>query len=205
MSSKTNIYQQVMTVLTSEEPDIVSPNQSGVVTRVLNRHWLSTLKELQRAHPWNFCKWRDWLTTSADYTPPFGWKYAYAKPPSFLRIINITEDGKQSSRSIPYEIEGQFILTDWPTKIPVHYTRLIEDPTKFDSLFIRALVYDLASKFSASVTGKETSVQSFLAIRREALNEARLIDSIEENVDEVERDDLTDMRLGIWPGTSSYE
>lgn len=199
--SRTNIYQQVMTVLTSEEPDIVSPSQPGVITRVLNRHWMSTLKELQRAHPWNFCKWRDWLTTSADYIPPFGWKYAYAKPPNFLRVINITEDGKSTSRSVPYEIEGGFILTDWPTRIPVNYTRLIDDPTKFDSLFTRALVYDFAAKFAASITGKETAVQNFLTIRRDAIAEARLIDSIEENVDEVERDDLVDYRLGNYnPG-----
>lgn len=198
--SKTNIYQQVMTVLTSEEPDIVSPSQTGVVTRVLNRHWSSSLRELQRMHPWNFSKWRAWLTVSADYIPPFGWKYAYAKPPSFLRVLNITEDGTETGRSIPYAIEGQYILCNWPTKIPVVYTRLIDDPTKFDPLFTQALVYHLAAKFVAPVTGKETSVQGLLQFRADAMNQARLIDSIEENVDEVERDDLSDMRLGIYQG-----
>lgn len=102
----------------------------------------------------------------ATIVPHYKWSFQYRLPEDFLRLREVYEydcsypsncNGKYMNDtschcSDRYEIEGQYILTDYDT-LNIQYVQKITDPDKFDILFRETLVLRLAMKLVPTLAG----------------------------------------------------
>lgn len=117
------------------------------------------------AHPWNFSKVRAQL--SADPTAPaFGYSYRYRLPADFIRLIQFGEFGvyyddasiagarfrPSGAAGAPYDIEGDFIVTNHAAPLNIIYGARIEDTTIYPPTFIEALASRLAYEGCQAIT-----------------------------------------------------
>ena len=119
------------------------------------------------AHPWAFSKTRVQLTDDPT-TPVFGYSYRYRKPSDFVRLIQVGDTpvlwaaaGIQysyfpaSEAGAPaYEIEGDFILTDYGAPLDVIYGRRETDTTLYPPTFVEAFATRLAFEACQKITGE---------------------------------------------------
>lgn len=96
-----------------------------------------------RAYPWRFALKR-WSAVALKKKPPFGFANAFQIPSDCLRILTVEDN-------IEYAREGDCVLADVPAFNFVGISR-VEDPGKFDSLFVSAFTTKLAAELVMSLT-----------------------------------------------------
>jgi hypothetical protein len=176
----------VETALTSEADD-------RPVARWLGREYDRVRDSVLASHTWNFAAKREWL--AADSTAPeFGWQFRYEVPEDFIRVYYLNQKGKRNYPPIPYEIDGQFILCDYPAPLPLRYVRRETLEGNFDVLFCTALAGRLAAEMAQWLTGKSGHYDRAVAAAKEAIEAARLIDSIQGTAESVYNDEVIDVR-----------
>lgn len=90
------------------------------------------------------------VDTTYALAAKFGWAYSIALPSDCLRAL---EDGREENKfSDAWVIESGRVLTD-ATEVEFSYVEDVTDTTRFDPLFIEALVVKLAMKFEAAMRG----------------------------------------------------
>jgi hypothetical protein len=105
-----------------------------------------------RDHPWNFAKKRVVLADAGE--PPAEWGFKYAYPSDCLKVRNIVPPGMRNPRNdqrVQYEVaneNGQRVIYTDLEEAELVYTYRVEDPTLYDSMFISALAYLLASEIA---------------------------------------------------------
>lgn len=175
MTSQTEIANLALSVL--GEAPIFDLEQNSPSARACKRHYESTRDALLRHHRWNFAIKRT-ILSRLEEDPAFGWAFAYQLPNDCLRVLEL--NGKQAGTSnSDFEIEGDHLLTNAEVAM-VRYTGQVVDARFFDSLFLEALSYKLASAVAMEVTGsltkKEAAERQF---RQLALVDATFVDSVE--------------------------
>jgi len=114
--------------------------------------------------------------TGAGYPSTFA--YRYPLPADFVKLASLN-DQNGSSFEIPWEIMGRDLFTN-DTQAVIKYVANIADTTIYDSLFVNALVFMLASKLATTLRQDSGAItQQMLAYYRAALSEARLKDGNE--------------------------
>lgn len=167
-------------------PRIVNINDGGDPhARAVRLHYDSCRDEVLRRAMWGFATKRTKLSRLS--TPPaFEFSAQYALPADLVRFIEINGLGVWENESADwYAIEGgddtmpnMILIEDKGETLPIKYIRRVEDVTKFDALFVNALVTLLASKIRPVITGD--SGQSLLEeFEKLALPNARLLDGQE--------------------------
>ena len=148
----------------------ISLVDDGKIT-IINSMYATCRDEVLRAHTWNFAVKRSGAlaTTTA---PNFGYTYAYTLPSDCLRVVELYNS------TSPWRVENSVLLTN-DTVARVKYVAQITDTTKFNSSFMNALVYNLASKLAFPIANQSAVTQQYYEIYKNTLNEARLIDSME--------------------------
>lgn len=131
-----------------------------------------------RKHVWNFAKKRAVVTVDGT-APTFGWSKRYAVPTDCLRVLQLRYDGEFEGATIPFEVEGAYILTEQTATLNLLYLWQITDTTKFDPNFVEALACRLAMKAAHRFTGKQSMVQTAASFYADAISEARLANAIE--------------------------
>ena len=128
--------------------------------------------ELLRLHDWNCAIERKELAVLGT-TPVFDWSYEYTLPtsPYCLRVLN-------TEGNYPFEVAGRKLLTNQNT-CKIRYIARITDPTKLDPLFIRVMVFQLASQLAIPITSSGTLKDRMDREFKDAILEAEGTDAIE--------------------------
>jgi len=149
-----------------------------------NALWEYLRDEVLEAFEWSFAKVRVQLAQSVS-TPAFGWDYQYALPTDCLKIREM------SPADTPYEIEGDYLVTDYDDtdadaedKVFVLFTKRITDCAKYSPAFIKALSYRLAQDLSLSIRMKEPLHDRMKALYDQTLVEAKMLTNQEGYVED---------------------
>jgi hypothetical protein len=184
--SETSIANQAIDIL--DDNPLTSLDQGGVVAGFMHRNFGPVRDWLQEVYPFHFTKKRANLAEDTD-TPAFGWKYQYTLPADCLRVLPLRKNGDWNGDLIPHEVEDGKILCDVAGPLPVRYVARKTNPAKFPPIFARLLACRLALLGSMNITGKGTYFDKANTLYQEALEHARLSDTLESGTPEDQYDD----------------
>lgn len=148
---------------------ITSLDDGTVATNLLTIYYDQCREELLREHFWNFAVSRVSLASSG--APAFGFSYQYQLPSDFLRVKEIHK------QCFSFSIEGQTIVTNQAAPLNLIYVRDESDPTKYDALFVRALVLSIAIKCGTRIKGDGFNPQALENELDRALFTAKMVDA----------------------------
>lgn len=146
-----------------------------------------TRDTLLRMHLWNFASTRA-ILASEDATPPFGYAYSYPLPADYIRLISIEDN------HLPYKVEDGKILTD-SDSLKILYVYRVEDVTKYDPLFVEALILMLAMNLSYILIGSNQRIASLKEELKEKLFLAKQVDGQEDSPDNLDANTFLDSRF----------
>src|SRR5262252_10612094 len=175
--SETQIYNAVLDRLAEES--ILSTGDEKAVARWLNRNYPIQRDALLQRHTWNFAMKRTLLAELSNAKPPFEWAHAYQIPDDSLRVLPITDDGTRNGKPMPYEVEGNFILTNMGAPLKTRYIFRQENTALFSPVFVDLLAQILAGNFAHWLTGKASYAKQLQDLASTAFLEATRIDSLE--------------------------
>lgn len=190
--SKTEIANLALDYL-DEVPLDDFDSDVGSVARWMQRNFWPVAWGLMRRSPWNFALARISIAEDAD-APAFGWDHSYTIPADCLRVLPLTVEGAENGADVAHKIEGQKILTDATSPLPVRYIKRIDNTGLFDNNFADVLAAALAQKAAHFITGKQSYAQAMGAIFQNAMMEAQMIDSLEGTPDDPESSSWIDAR-----------
>ena len=137
---------------------ITDPNENTNAANLCRTFYPMCRDMVLESINWKFATKR--VTLSLLPGKQTNWEYAYAYPADGLFIQAIVRPGMRKppkEHEVPFEIGNmdgaRVILTDMPQAEAI-YTVRVENPNLFTQLFTSALVYQLASKVAAPLTGK---------------------------------------------------
>lgn len=173
---------------TLDERPITSLDDTSKYARFCAAEFGYTRDELLRSYPWCFA--REFKILAPESTsPPFGWKYAFAVPVTWVRILPLTCNGMWNGRTFPYEKVGNTIYTDQGPSLKARGIRRVTVPGEFDPLFARALGQLLALRAAENITGKAGYVVKAQSFFNDAIQTATLTDSLERGTPETVEND----------------
>ena len=142
-------------------------------------HYEPTRDALIRSHWWRFATTR--ATLSQDTTdPPFEYDNQFILPTDFLRMKSVYENRFSNENIHSYALEGDRFLTNDST-VQIRYIKKVEDPGKFDPLFVQVLAKQLALQLT-SLTGANPKIRERLTTELTQLMRAvKAMDSQETN------------------------
>lgn len=160
--------------------------------------WDPIFQEVLSERDWRFAKIRLALQLSA-LTPLYGYSYAYAMPPDFLRFVRprrkplirnlLYGDGiyhrhdlPVSPHGYPYVVEtlsdgNKYLLIDYDNSdtdrpLTINYIRLITDYSQLMAGFVNCLAWRLAEELAIQITEDKQKWQGAETAYKEALNSA---------------------------------
>lgn len=172
--SEVSIANMAIDVLADEA--IVDLNQEGVVAEYMSRNFGPVRDELLQMFPWNFAKTRASLASSG--APAFGWTYQCLIPDGCLRPLEIRCNGEFNYDPVPFEYEGDYILTDYTPPVPLIFVQRVTNTTKFSPLFARTLANRLAWYGAQNITGKTSFVNKAETMMVNVFEEGKLAESL---------------------------
>jgi hypothetical protein len=154
--------------------------------QLMLRNFDQTARGCLRRHPWNFALIGAKIETPTTRT--FGWKYEYDLPEAAIRLVSVRCDEIINATPVPYELLRRKILTNEPTQIYIRYVAYVEWPDMTDPLFNEFLALALALRCAHAITHKQSYVERLSGMLKEALDEAKRIDSLEGTAEEAQAD-----------------
>ena len=148
--------------------------------RKLNAIYVLVLKDLLRAHPWNFSSERASLAQLSE-TPPFEFSFYYQLPPDCLKAVEVNE-----KPSINFVVEGRKLLCNEGT-VNLKYITYVENPTLYDANFVALLAARLAAEVAYAITNSRTLSKDRWEIYFEMRRTARSSDAQEGKPQRTER------------------
>ena len=120
------------------------------------QHYESTRDALLRSFEWPFAAARAKLSEDTS-APAFEWDNQFLLPADFLRLklSYLVDDSDYVNER--FEIEGNLYLTN-DTEVQIKYIKKVTDPTKFDTLFVKLFVCELALDMLPALGGTNTAV-----------------------------------------------
>jgi len=157
------------------------------ITRTCNRQYPIARDYILRQHPWNFAIQRDQITSSGMSTI-FGEAYTFIVPANCVRIYKVINDAFEPIR---YKVEKGIIYAlpvqkmDLPsvtTADPSINLVYIDNTTAealYDVTCKKAIAAQLAADMCYKLTQSTTLMAGLLALAKEYVAEARSMDSME--------------------------
>lgn len=184
------------------EDEISSLEDPGRIARFMVRNFGPARDEILAMFPWKHAK--EYAILPADATAPkFGWAYSYTLPTDQVWVLPPKEKGVWAAPTIPHEVVGDKIYTDCSAPLNVIYIKRVTDPSKFPPLFVRVLAAYLARLASLSVTGKEGYQDRAEKALMQAMDSARLQETLTSGTPEPQQDDDIVRIRGV--GLDSHE
>jgi hypothetical protein len=135
------IGQRKIQALTEQSPEGVACNDLyDVVRRIVLAY-----------HPWRFAVKNQTLAAIAGTVAGQKYGYAYQLPADVIRVVCI--EPVSTVPAIEFEVVGETLRTDDPTG-EIRYIWDVEDPNRFDTLFINCFAYHLAADLAPLITGR---------------------------------------------------
>lgn len=173
---------------------IASLVEDTVEARACNAAYTHIRDAELRRRAWGFATKRVVLAPDTE-TPAFDYNYQFTKPSDCLRIL------PPNTRALDWRFEGNKILTNDGNTLNLRYIARIEDPAKFDSLFVDALAARLAWHMAEVLTQSNSKKDAALRDYRLLISEARQINAFEQISDEPPIDEWVAAReIGSWNG-----
>jgi len=140
--------------------------------------WCRTFYEqtrdaLLRSNSWSFAKARATLSEDAS-APDFEYDNQFDLPADFMRLVSLYNTWST------FKIEGEKLLTD-DSSAEIVYVKKVTDPTKFDALFVEALVLQLAIKLSMAISQDKVLSKELKDEFRELIRTVRTVTRQETN------------------------
>jgi len=199
--------------------NIQNLNEASLEAQVCKQRYDICRDYMLRQYPWGFAHKVEALAL-LSYTPK-EWCYAYSQPADALYVKHIvpnidisTErtsyyrdeyeqiDIRYAGRfEIPYELgmddnNQRIILTD-EVNACAAYTQDLKDTTRFDSSFIQALAWYLASEIAIPIIGTDTGRairQECYAIMQQTINTAKAVNANERKTFPLRESDTISIR-----------
>ena len=181
---------------------LTSPSTNEEV--ICAKHYDNTRRAVLRSHIWNFAKFR--MVLSRTGTPAFEFTDQYLLPNDYIRFVQArTVDGQQFFKE-DYDIADSRLLLNAGGAVAVNFTYIYDHDvvTKWDPLFLKLMVLNLAKDMSYEITRKNTVKDSIL--NEISLIEGRIkgIDGQEKPPRRVENSRLTTLRRGLTNVASKF-
>ncbi|MBL0320284.1 MAG: hypothetical protein IPP74_13490 [Alphaproteobacteria bacterium] len=210
MPSQTEIVNMALTHLGQESvASIDSDSDNAIKSKLI---WDGCRDEVLRACPWSFSTVIAALNEYSDDTVT-GWDYVYAYPPKCLFIRKIYSDYNQNiidltsnmSQLPNLYLDESFKVVFNPTRnlkvlvcniSPAYaeYTYQVTDPGVWDSLFVKAMSFKLASELANYLEGSQESAKRNFELYRLAISEAMATSQNESNIPRVKKSAYIDAR-----------
>jgi hypothetical protein len=155
------------------EGQITSLTDPSIAATECSRLYQPSLEKLQREHLWNFCKKRASLPAMGS-APAFEYSHQYNLPTDFLRLIDVGAD-------VEWSLESGKILINQAGPLRIKYVALVEDPSKFDSIFREALASYMALELCEIFTQSRTKKEALFAEYEYTLRKASSTDAKEQH------------------------
>lgn len=186
MTSKVGICNKALGKL--GEKTITALLDDSDQARACNREYDGILREMLRAHPWNFAITRSELASDVA-SPEWGFDVQFQIPSDCVRILNIDIE------NIEYRIEGRKILSHSSEPLRIRYVKLEEDPNQYDPLFVDAFATRLAIELTENLTQSNTKKASLLQDFDASMRQAKRVDGQEEPFKRYAEDDWITIRF----------
>lgn len=183
MASQVEICNQALTKLGAAR--ITSITDDTKQARALNAIYTVKLEAELAAHPWTFAIKRVELPASAT-APAYGWARAFPMPADYLALVEVGENYVfyETDTGPLFQVEGSDsgmqLLTDEASPLQVRYIRRITNPGLYPALFVEALACRLAAEVCEELTQSLSKREAAWNERRQAIREARRVNSIEQ-------------------------
>ncbi len=133
-------------------------------------------RDCLRSHPWNFAIARKTISEDGS-APDWGFDKRYPLPSQCLRVIEVLDSDPEN---YPWQVEGQYIVTDLGSPIKVKYIKDVTDtPGLWDDSFAVALAKKCVAAWEeqlvkAGVTHKQlVNEDAFTSIRMARSNDGQ--------------------------------
>lgn len=169
---------------------LTEPGKKGA--RLCNAMYEPTRDALLRSHPWNFAMRRATLARLPD-APDHEFDFQYGLPDDCLKIEGLYFEG--CSEAWPHRIErsrdgtSKVLLTN-ATTVWLAYVSKVTDPNLMDAVFRQALALSLAAAICSALSDNAALTKVIVEEAREAVTEAKVVDSHEGTPLDPEGDDL---------------
>lgn len=129
--------------------------------------------------PWGFAT-KYWNIPQAPDAPDGPWSYQYKRPADLLRMEPLRIDGNREGSRVPFEIVGNYILTDYNANPLIIKGRAnITNAGEFTAQFVDVLALRMAVKLAHFITGKNSLRQELRDSLADVLDVARTIENQE--------------------------
>ena len=152
---KTQIVNKSLTLVGAAPITVITEDSNNA--RILNRTYEISLRSILGECKWNFATKRVNLSLSADVLAWYdvGISTVYVRPSDIIRIYGVHAHG------IQWKDIGDYIVAD-ADGLGLEYVAFLDDPTKYPSLFIDALVDKLASDIAYMIVNSGTLGEKYL-------------------------------------------
>lgn len=175
------------------EAPVSAVDEDTAVRLWFSRNFDQTRDEELRKFAWNFSLARVELAASVE-APAWHWSYKYELPGDCLRMMELRQGGAINGTLIPYELEGNAILTNQQAPLRLRYIKRVTTVGLWDTLFVDVMAAKLASKMAHWITGKGSFAQLAEQNYQQTLREARRIDAIEQYQEDLDQNDVIRVR-----------
>lgn len=173
------------------EPFITSLGEDSKAGRLCDLLYPHAVESMLREHIWRFSITKRNVAADAS-APEFDDGKLYTIPEDCVRLIGVGQEAVTSQRQ--WRREGDKIFYTGETPLQLVYSRYVDDPNDFDSLFTRALTYYLGMELSASLIRDNGVQQSMLQLYERTKNKAAFTGAAESQPEKIMSETVLDAR-----------
>lgn len=163
---------------------IESLTQDHPNARSMNACFERVRGSLIRQYDWAFAIKRDSIAADGD-DPVWGDYNRYSLPNDYIRLLRDDESGVR----VDWKLEGGYIVTKDAAPLEIRYIARIEDPTKFDALFVPVFELKLAVATCKEITGSNSLKNDLYNELGNEMSEAKKWGAIEKGGQDQPEDD----------------
>ena len=168
MTTKTKIYNGAFGKIGVERITSLSDDSPQRIRA--DDQYDTALEATLEAFAWPFATKRVELAQDSE-TPPFGWDYQYPIPADCVRITEVWDGASNDSDNISWKEEDGFVKTDLE-EFYIVYTYLVEDESKYSSMFAEAFEFKLGALLAMPLKGSRVLMMEMLDAFTAVVNKA---------------------------------
>jgi len=187
LASEVNVANMALTDLGADR--IMALNEDSENARKVNAVFALTRDSVLRSHPWNFAIERRTFNMTPN-VPAFEYSSEFQIPGDVIRILTAESRGYTD-----WVKEGDKILVN-DTTFKARCIVRVEDPTKWDEMFVSVFAARLAAELAYSITDSRTVAADRYEIYKEKFRMTTGVDAQEGTPMELLVDEWLDSRTG---------
>jgi hypothetical protein len=187
LASEVNVANLALTDLGADR--ILALTEDSENARKVNAIFFLVRDSLLRSHPWNFAVQRRSFNQTTS-TPEYGFDSEFQIPGDVLRILTA-----ENRAGTTWVREGDKILVS-DTSFKCRCIIRIEDPTKWDEVFVTTFAARLSAELAYSITDSRPVAADRWELFRVKFRQATGVDAQVGTPEELLVDEWIDSRLG---------